>query len=77
MDLQTFCVEIQEIGVALFGLAILWGAVRIMFAGEDERMRIEGKNTVKNAVIGLILILIASGMVRLFSGITLQPLTFP
>ncbi len=77
MNLQIFCTEIQEIGIALFALAILWGAVRIMFAGEDERIRIEGKNTVKNAVIGLILILIASTMVKLFSGITLQPLTFP
>ncbi len=62
------------VGTALFGLAILWGGAKIMFSGGDQRFMEEGKNHIKNAVIGLILVLIASAIPSISGGLNLHPL---
>ncbi len=62
------------LGSALFGLAMLWGAAKIMAAGGDEKLMEEGKNVVKNAVIGYVILVIASTIPRLAGHIEVHPL---
>ena len=71
LDLAT---ALRAIGIAIFGLAVLWGAAKIMASGGDQRFMEEGKNVIKNAIIGLILVIIASYIPDLLSGISMHPL---
>lgn len=60
MTVSYLASALRAVGSALFGLALLWGAAKIMASGGDQRMLEEGKNVIKNAIIGYILIILAS-----------------
>ena len=60
MTISDLVTALRLIGSALFGLALLWGAARIMASAGDPRLMEEGKNIVKNAVIGYVVIMLAS-----------------
>lgn len=74
MTISTLTKGLAMLATALFGLALLWGAAKIMFSGGDQRMVEEGKNHVKNAILGLILALIASAIPTIAGGLNLHPL---
>jgi len=72
--INEFTRGIVALGSALFGLAILWGAARIMAASGDQKLMDEGKNVVKNAVIGYIILIIASVVPQLAGHVEIEPL---
>ncbi len=49
----------------LIVLMVLWGGLQILMGGADEAKFKEGKNTIKYAAIGAIVIICASGLVYL------------
>ena len=51
---------LRGIATAALTLALMWGGIRIMASGGDAKAMQEGKNIVKNAVIGYIIALLAS-----------------
>ncbi len=76
ISILDFVMALRAIGSALFGLAFIWGAMKIMFSGGDKRTLDEGKNIVKNAIIGYIIIVLASFIPSMVngSGLNLDPL---
>lgn len=72
MTITDLTTALRIVGSALFGLALLWGAAKIMASGGDSKMMEEGKNVVKNAIIGYILIMLASIIPSI--GLDLDPL---
>jgi len=74
-SIEDLGLGLSAVGFALFGLAILWGAAKIIAAGGDTTLAEEGENVLKNAVIGLILIAIATTLSGILSGnVTIEPL---
>ncbi|RLI79783.1 hypothetical protein DRP05_02800 [Archaeoglobales archaeon] len=53
---------LRIVGGAIFTLAMIYGSAKMIAAGGDPKMLEEGKNIVKNAVIGLLIILAASAI---------------
>lgn len=51
---------LRGIATAALTLALMWGGIRIMTSGGDAKAMQEGKNIVKNAVIGYIIAMLAS-----------------
>jgi len=51
---------LRGIATAALTLALLWGGIRIMTSGGDAKAMQEGKNIIKNAVIGYIIAMLAS-----------------
>ena len=74
MEIREFTTSLIALGSALFGLAIMWGAAKIMAAGGDQKLAEEGKNVVKNAVIGYIILVIASTIPQLVGHVRIEPL---
>ena len=60
MEILEIAPALRGIGSGLFGLAVLWGASKIMAAGGEPKMMEEGKNIVKNAVIGFVLLMLGT-----------------
>lgn len=57
------------LGSVLFVLAIVWGGFKMMTSGGDPKLYSEGKNVLKNAVLGYLLIVIASLIPRFVQAI--------
>jgi len=51
---------LRGLATAALTLALMWGGIRIMASGGDAKAMQEGKNIVKNAVIGYIIAILAS-----------------
>jgi len=51
MEISEFVKALRILAPSVFGLAILWGSAKLMTG--DELMREEGKNIIKNAILGL------------------------
>lgn len=48
---------LRNLGIALAVLFIAWGGFLLLISGESEERRVKGKETLKAAVIGVIIIL--------------------
>lgn len=58
--LESFATVLRGLATALFVIALVWGGIKILVSGGDAKAMQEGKNIVKNAVIGYIIAMLAS-----------------
>jgi len=72
MEISEFVKALRILAPSVFGLAILWGSAKLMTG--DELMREEGKNIIKNAILGLVLALLSTCLPELLSGIKISPI---
>lgn len=54
---QNIIVFLRNVGLALAALFTAWGGFLLLTSGESEERRAKGKDTLKTAIIGVIIIL--------------------
>jgi len=66
-DIRTIAARLIKTAISLLGIILLlmflWGGFLFMTSGGDDEQRSKAKNTLLNAVIGLIIILMANSIV--------------